>query len=239
MLTMKKMLMYVIAFVGLVLIGVATWFGWPTITQKASSMWTAQPTQEAAPAEPEAPPMPTPADFGVPEGLSLIGDSVALRSEAWLRERYPEIQLDAEVSRNFYSFHEIYQAQIEANTLLSDVIVAVGANVVNDYEAQIQAVIDALPVGRRLIFVTPYFRDDPTGITTAQREYQLSLPATYNFVYIADWYQTSIDHPEIWEYTDGVHFGADYDLTVLGGQLYTETLAQALAQAAQGPVKVQ
>ena len=64
----------------------------------------------------------------------MIGDSVALRANDWLQEAIPGVQLDAAVSRNLESGLEVYQTDISNKVLLQNVVLALGANTVPNYE---------------------------------------------------------------------------------------------------------
>ncbi len=58
-------------------------------------------------------------------------------------------------------------------------------------------------------------------------------PRKYDFITIADWYQVAIENPNIWVGTDSVHFNMETN----GGELYAQTVKEALDKAEKGPVK--
>ena len=66
------------------------------------------------------------------------------------------------------------------------------------------------------------------------RDYELTLPDTYPYVTIADWYKAASTHPDIWKGTDGVHY-SDSDST--GADLYVKTIQKAIDKSAKGPAK--
>ena len=182
----------------------------------------------------------TATEYNVAPGTTLIGDSVALRANEWLQEAIPGVQLDAAVSRNLESGLEIYQTDINNKVLLQNVDLALGTNTVSNYEEALNKIVDQLPKGHRLILVTPYdgrVAGDPNSDLMKTRQYQLDLAKKYDYVYVADWYQTAIDNPTIWYGTDYVHFGSEGESIAMGGQLYAQTIKSALDQASQGPVK--
>lgn len=176
-------------------------------------------------------------DYNVREGVSIMGDSVTLRASDWLSEAIPEAQIDAAVSRHIETLLEVYQKQRDHHLLLQNVVVAVGANVHNNYEALTQTLVDSLPKGHRLILVVPYSQSDTTGLVAAQAALAYQLAQTHDYIYVADWASVAAMHPEIWLGTDGVHFGGDSAGIAAGAQLYADTIALALAEANQGPVK--
>ena len=55
---------------------------------------------------------------------------------------------------------------------------------------------------------------------------------------MADWYQPAIEHPAIWYGTDYVHFGSETTTITKGGELYAQTVKQAIDEAVKkGTVK--
>ena len=179
-------------------------------------------------------------EYNVTAGVSLIGDSVALRASEWLQTTIPAIQVDALVSRNLANGLEVYQTAIANKVLLQDVVLALGANTVDNYEEALNQLVDKLPKGHRLILVTPYdgrVAHDENSTLVKTRQYQEELAKKYDYVYLADWYQVAKDNPDIWQGTDQVHFGSESNSIAQGGQLYAQTVKEALDQASQGPVK--
>ncbi|MEX2804884.1 acyltransferase family protein [Streptococcus sp. H31] len=165
--------------------------------------------------------------------VMVIGDSVALRSSDAFTSLLPEAQLDASVSRDFDDAFTIFQNHLTSNTLSRIVVLAVGVNSLDHYQEDIQQFIDALPDGYRLVLVTPYNSKDITQVSEV-RDYELQLSKTYDFLTVADWYQTAVDNPAIWNGTDGVHYS---DANDQGANLYVETIQKAIQKAAKQPAK--
>ncbi|EHJ51882.1 acyltransferase family protein [Streptococcus macacae] len=165
--------------------------------------------------------------------ITVIGDSVALRSSSAFSELLPEAQVDAAVSRNFENAYEIYQNHITNNSLSKTVIIAVGVNSLEDYKNKIKQFVDALPKGHRLIFVTPYNAKDDR--IPSVRDYELELAKQYNYVTVADWYETAVSHPDIWAGSDGVHYSDSSNSE--GANLYVDTIKKAIARSAKNPAK--
>lgn len=175
----------------------------------------------------------TAGDAGALSDVTVIGDSVALRSSAAFSSLLPNAQLDAAVSRSFDNAFEIFQNEISSGTLSKTTVLAIGVNSLDHYQEDIQQFIDALPDGYRLIIVTPYNASDKAKVKQA-RDYELSLPKTYNYITIADWYKTATSHPEIWNGTDGVHYS---DANTTGADLYVKTIQKAIDKSAKRPAK--
>ena len=182
----------------------------------------------------------TATNYNVAEGTTVIGDSVTLRSVEWIQEAIPDAQVDAVVSRNLVSGLEFFKNDIANQTLLQNVVLALGTNPVDNYEELLDQYIELLPKGHRLILVTPYdgrTANDPSSIPVKMRQYELELAKKYDFVYVADWYQVAINNPQIWIGTDYVHYGADSESMAEGGKLYSNMMKEALNAASSGSVK--
>lgn len=179
----------------------------------------------------------TASDYNVQDGITMIGDSVALRSSEQLQQVFPGIDLDTVVSRSLSSGMETYQTDIDNRILRKQVILALGTNTSGYSDELLDQYIEKLPKGHQLILVTPYDGRTADGIPAQQRQYELELAKKYDFVYVADWYQAAIDNPQIWEGTDYVHFGSDAASMNEGGLLYANTIKEALDRANAGPVK--
>lgn len=165
--------------------------------------------------------------------VTVIGDSVALRSSASFSSLLPDAQVDAAVSRSFDDAFEIFQNEISSGTLSQTTVLAVGVNSLDNYQEDLQQFIDALPDGYRLIIVTPYNANNEAQVKEV-RDYELTLANTYNYVTVADWYKAATKHPEIWSGTDGVHY-SDSDTT--GADLYVKTIQKAIEKSAKNPAK--
>ena len=182
----------------------------------------------------------TATNYNVTEGTTVIGDSVALRSTEWIQEAIPGAQVDAVVSRTLASGLELFKNNIANQTLLQNVVLALGTNTVDNYEELLDQYIELLPKGHRLILVTPYdgrTANDPNSIPVKMRQYELELAKKYDFVYVADWYQVAINNPQIWTGTDYVHYGADSESMAEGGELYSNMMKETLDAASSGSVK--
>ncbi|TQB88598.1 acetyltransferase, partial [Streptococcus agalactiae] len=127
-------------------------------------------------------------DAGALSDVTVIGDSVALRSSAAFNKLLPEVQLDAAVSRNFSKSFDIFENRIQNKALSKIVVLAVGVNSLDNYKTDLSQFIKSLPKGHRLIIVTPYNAKNMSQVTTV-RDYELSLMKKYNYITVADWYK--------------------------------------------------
>lgn len=178
--------------------------------------------------------------YNIADGVTIIGDSVTLRASTPLKEVLPDAQVDAQGSRNTAQAREIMSNNAAAGGLLKTVVVATGVNIVFNYEEELNELVKALPKGHRLILVTPYDGnsdkyDNPVAEKHAQ--YARELAEKYSYVTIADWNAIAKQHPEIWVGSDHIHFGEDADTIAAGGRLYAQQIQEAVAKAADGPVK--
>ena len=176
----------------------------------------------------------------VANGATLIGDSVALRASDWLHEALPGLDMDAAVSRNLIDGRKILKKATQNGTLVTDVIIALGVNEVNDYAEELDQLMELLPADHRLILVTPYdgrVLNNPNAIANRTRDYMLKLADQYDYVLVADWYQTAVDNSAIWYGTDDVHFGANAGGIAQGGKLYAKTVRDVLKKAQDAPTK--
>ena len=144
------------------------------------------------------------------------------------------------MSRNLIDGRKMLKKATQKGTLVTDVIIALGVNEVNDYAEELDQLMELLPADHRLILVTPYdgrVLDNPNAIANRTRDYMLKLADQYDYVLVADWHQTAVDNPEIWYGTDDVHFGANANSIAQGGKLYAKTVRDALKKAQDAPTK--
>ena len=176
-------------------------------------------------------------EYNVADGITMIGDSVALRSSDQLQQILPGIELDTVVSRSLSTGLEVYKTDIANRVLKKQVVLALGTNSSGYSNELLDEYVSSLPKGHQLILVTPYDGRSEGGVLAQQREYELELAKKYDYVFVADWHQTAIDNPQIWEGTDYVHFGSNSESIIEGGTLYANTIKQAIDEANSGNVK--
>ena len=176
-------------------------------------------------------------EYNVADGITMIGDSVALRSSEQLQQILPGIELDTVVSRSLSTGLEVYKTDIANRVLKKQIVLALGTNSSGYSNELLDEYVSSLPKGHQLILVTPYDGRSEGGVLAQQREYELELAKKYDYVFVADWHQTAIENPQIWEGTDYVHFGSNSESIIEGGTLYANTIKQAIDEANSGNVK--
>ena len=178
--------------------------------------------------------------YDVAKGVTVIGDSVTLRATDALSQVLPDAQLDAAGSRNLTQAAEILKTNISNKTLLKNVVIATGVNIVYNYEEELDKIVKTLPKGYSLILVTPYdgnsaSYDNPVAEKTYQ--YEKKLADKYEFITLADWNKVAREHPELWTGSDNIHFGGSGESIQAGAKVYAETIQKALKAAEDKPIK--
>lgn len=178
--------------------------------------------------------------YEVVKGIMVIGDSVTLHATEQIKTILPDALVDAQGSRNTTQAFETLKTNIESGTLVENVVIATGTNIVYNYEEEINNIIDILPNGYRLIFVTPYdgnYQQYDNPIAEKHAQYLKSLVKKYNFITIADWNTVAKENPQLWVGTDNIHFGGTSTTRLEGATLFAQTISDALKKAANSPVK--
>ena len=178
--------------------------------------------------------------YNIADGVSIIGDSVTLRATPGLKEVLPDAQTDGQVSRNTKQANAIMLNNSQNKALPKIVVIATGVNNPEDYKADIDSLVTNLPKGHQLVLVTPYEGDtsqETQPYVEQYASYAREVAQKYPYIEIADWNQVSKDHPDIWKGTDQVHFGNDNTKLEEGAKLYAETIASAIKDLADKPVK--
>lgn len=178
--------------------------------------------------------------LSVEGGLSLIGDSVALRANTQLNQAFPDGNIDAAGSRNLTQAREIMNDQARAGILGQTVVIGVGVNIVDNFKEELDGIIKDLPRGHRLVLITPYDGNSDQYIEATAEEtwkYELKLAQKHKFITLADWHKVSLNHPEMWEDSDNIHFGGTGEAIQAGAKIYTETVRQAVEAAQDRAVK--
>ncbi len=157
------------------------------------------------------------------ESITAVGDSVMLASAAELHATFPGISIDAAVSRGMQPAAEILTAAAAAGTLRPVVIVGLGTNgPVTDGE--LRAIETAIGPDRQLILMNAFAdRDWTPGVNTLLATYSTAQRA----VVLADWHTAIAPRMDLLA-QDRIHPGP------LGGQIYADTISQALLDLAAG-----
>lgn len=166
--------------------------------------------------------------------ITLIGDSVSLVVRSSLVKNIPNLSVDGAVSRFLHQGADILQQKAKGGSLGHIVVIALGTNIYPNYQKQYQRILDALPNGHRLIFVTPFDKSKDRATDSVQYTNFLRNVDKPYYVTLADWAKISQEHPEYYEGTDGVHFyGKDKAIAHFVSMLKT-ALQQSMKQPAKG-----
>ncbi|MDQ0221560.1 acyltransferase family protein [Streptococcus moroccensis] len=180
-------------------------------------------------------------DYGVMEGTVVIGDSVALRASDGLSAAIDGVIVEGEVSRTLEGAYEFLQESIKNQTLPQNIVIAAGTNPITNYQEVLDNIVKTVPQGHRLILVTPYdgrVAGNPEALPNVTRDYELELAQKNSWITVADWHKVASNSPQIWHFTDYVHFGNDADSISEGQDIYAKTVTDALEKASQEPVKL-
>ncbi|WP_304262537.1 acyltransferase family protein [Kallipyga massiliensis] len=168
------------------------------------------------------------------EGFTMVGDSVTLGMRKEILKAFPKAQVNGKVSRFLHQGPDILRSMAKSGHLKEMVVIGLGNNVYPSFKKSCAEIIDLLPSGSRIIFISPYQRDaNKMSDVIKYANYLPELEKEYPFVTIADWNQAARAHPDFFKGTDGVHFYAHKD----GIPLYINTLKEAIAKAYKKPAK--
>jgi len=124
---------------------------------------------------------------------------------------------------------------IQSGQLGECLVIALGTNGAYNYESLLTRIIDDLPAGHRLIFVTPFDgrSNENSTILNNTAEWMRGLPNQYDFITIADW--NALIRPQVELLAgDRVHMGGQTSMN-----LYAGLVADAVAAALQKPSKAE
>ena len=196
---------------------------------------------DAAPSPAPAPPDETPEQgepeeaqaAAIPQGVTIVGDSVCMGARRDLADAIPDCHVDVEGSRQIWQGYNILMSLQEQGRLREYVVVALGTNGnANAFDMIEQIIADVSP-GHRLVFVTPYDgRATPSWFSSRAAEYMRTLPGVYSFVTVADWAETILPHARLLG-SDKVHISG----SPAAVELYVNCIIDALAVAAGRPAK--
>lgn len=172
----------------------------------------------------------------VPEGVSIIGDSVTLGTRDYLGEHVKNSTIDAKGERTMDIAHQVMMTAQDNGTLRQDVVICIGTNALSDTNSQLKQIIHDLNPGHRLILMTPYDqRAKSTWYSYQLAKFERELPRNYEYITVADWQKTAEKHPDVFKGTDGVHFSGRHS----GDVIYAQTINHGLKVAERTPLKGQ
>ena len=138
----------------------------------------------------------------MPQGkdITAVGDSVMLASSGALKQRFPQIYVDADVSRHYTAGIQILQQLKDSGQLRDTVFLGFGTNG-PAFPDQIKEALDIIGEDHTIVMAVPY--GDREWMVQSQQDV-LDAAKEYDNVYVADWCGHAQSNPEIL-YSDGVH----------------------------------
>lgn len=152
----------------------------------SSSSSSSQTSSTTAPPASSSSAVITPSDLSV----TMIGDSVGIGVEPYLKKYFPALDNNSKVSRQFYEAKGIVQTIIQGNKLAPTVIIELGTNGTVK-ESDMRALIDLIGSDRKIVFVNCSV---PRSWCEGDNKTIAKVTADYPNTAIADWYSISVDH---------------------------------------------
>ncbi len=145
---------------------------------------------------PDKPAETWPSDLNV----TFIGDSIGIDIAPYLKQYFPNIYIDAKVSRQFSAAKGIVQGLLDSDKLGPVVVIELGANGTIS-ESHLRALVELIGSDRKIVFVNVQV---PRSWCEGDNATLASVVPEYTNAIIADWYGASIHNSEYF-YKDGVH----------------------------------
>lgn len=153
------------------------------------------------------------------EGITVIGDSVIIGVEPYLKEKLPKVTVDGKVGRQMSQAGKVVD-ELKAQEKLGDrVIIELGTNGPFS-KKQLRALLQSLSETERVYLVTARV---PKGWQDTVNENIKSVADEFSNVTIIDWHAASQGKDEYF-YKDGVHLKPE------GGEYYASLMAEALRE---------
>ncbi|XIE86791.1 acyltransferase family protein [Corynebacterium kroppenstedtii] len=159
--------------------------------------------------------------------ITAIGDSVMLASQEKLRERFPGIDIDAEVSRHYQAASRIIDHLKEQHALRQFVFLGFGTNG-QAFPGEIDQIITSIGRTHTIVIAMPY--GDREYMRNAQKQV-VDAAKKHSNVYAADWCEYANHHVSELA-SDGIHPRGN----ATAG--YTNAFVTALKQWADGKKNV-
>ncbi|MGW2552899.1 acyltransferase family protein [Streptomyces sp. NPDC001635] len=152
--------------------------------------------------------------------VTAIGDSVMLAAAPALMAALPGIDIDAEVGRQLSLVGREVAAFKQRHALADTVVIGLDTNGLGG-EKDLQAVVDAIGTGKRIVLVTVHDPKNRQVQNSVNRAVKQVTDKHLNVV-VADW-DKAIDRHREFLADDGIHPGPG------GARIYASTVAKALA----------
>lgn len=178
---------------------------------------TAVPTStQTEPTEPTPAPTPPPTPAGA--AIVAVGDSVMLASAPELQSTFPDIAIDAAVSRQLDAAPDIVRGLADSGALRDTLVLGLGTN--GDIQLDtLERIRDLVGPSRSIVVVSVYAVRPWTDEVNATLH---AFDDAHRNVTLADWSTAISPHPELLA-DDGIHPGPS------GGRIYADCVRAALA----------
>lgn len=162
--------------------------------------------------------------------VTIIGDSVLLGPRKYLANSIKNAFVDAEGYRLLDNGDTVIKQLVDNKKLGDYVVVALGANAINEPKDSLDKIINAIPKGHKLILVTPF---DKRHLDRPAPKVMRDLAKKHDYITIMDWHSYASSHLKLYDGTDGVHFYG-YTKTY---KAYSDELVKTLKKAVKTPSK--
>ncbi|KAE8560743.1 SGNH/GDSL hydrolase family protein [Paenibacillus polymyxa] len=154
------------------------------------------------------------------EGVTMIGDSVTVGIEPYLKEQLPKMTVDGKVGRQMSQAVKVINELAAQGKLGDQVIIELGTNGPFS-KNQLHDVLQSLSGAKQVILVTTRV---PKGWQNTVNDTIAQVADEFSNVNVVDWYSASVGKDEYF-YKDGVHLKPD------GSRYYTSLLVAALQKS--------
>lgn len=202
----------------------------PASAVSVASVWTAaDPTGSSAPsartaaaappdpAQDSGEPGPSSAEPEAGRGITVIGDSVILDAEPYLKKALPGMVVDGKIGRQMSQAADTLTGLREAGKLGSLVVIELGTNG-SFTEKQLKGLLDSLSDAERILLINTRV---PRKWQDTVNESLESAVKEYPKAELVDWYASSAGNGDYFE-QDGVH------LKPQGAEAYASMVLKAL-----------
>lgn len=160
--------------------------------------------------------------------ITVIGDSVALGARKKLAETLGNAYIDTQGSRSIFDGYNIIKGLQNSNSLGEYLVIALGTNGCENWNAYIDKIIEEIPAGHRLIFVTPYDGHwTETWRSYKTMQYLRGIKNKYPFVTVVDWAAKISTCPELLG-SDKTHIGGNETAI----KMFVDTVVEGINEAA-------
>jgi hypothetical protein len=132
--------------------------------------------------------------------VTFIGDSIGVGITPYLQKFYPNLTVDAKVSRQFSEAKSIVSSLLQSGKLGPTVVIQLGSNG-TIRESDMRKVIELIGSDRKIVFVNVQV---PRTWCEGDNKVISKVCLDYTNTIIADWYGASINNSGYF-YKDGVH----------------------------------